>query len=425
MITRSLKKPEPQIVFLTSAFLSSFILSIVFAANQLYRVKIVGLDPLQLVLVGTTLEVTAFLFEIPTGVIADVYSRRLSVIIGSFLFGLGFLAEGLLPVFGAVILSQVIWGLGWTFISGAHAAWITDEVGAEKVGSIFLRSTQVRQIASVFGIPFFVWLANINFQVPIIVGGVLMMGVGLFQALAMSEDGFSATPKEERETWNALWNTTKEGLQITRSRPTLWAYVGIALFVGLYSEGYDRLSEKHFIDNFVFPSIPGDGDPIIGWFALMRIASLPLTLTATEFIRRKKDVFINQKVVRLLQVLYGLIVLGLLTFAWTENFYVALFATLAVDSLRGITFPVTTTWLNQFIDSKVRATILSMISQVDAVGQMAGGPLVGVLGNLRSIRVALTGSAGLLLPVVPLFGRTSKKLVINKKLIKILNPDLF
>ena len=38
--------------------------------------------PLQLVLVGTTLELACFLFEIPTGIVADLYSRRLSVVIG-------------------------------------------------------------------------------------------------------------------------------------------------------------------------------------------------------------------------------------------------------------------------------------------------------------------------------------------------------
>jgi DHA3 family tetracycline resistance protein-like MFS transporter len=405
-----MKKLDPKFVYLSSSFMGGFILSVVFATDQLYRVQTVGLDPLQLVLVGTTLEVTAFIFEIPTGVVADVYSRRLSVIIGSFLFGLGFIVEGLFPIFWVVLLAQVIWGLGWTFISGAQEAWIADEVGVEHVGPIFLRSTQVNRIGSLLGIPIFIWLANISYQVPILVGGVLFLGLGVFRWLAMSEDGFSPTPKEERETWKAMWNTTREGFRLPRSHSTLWAYVGIALFVGLYSEGYDRLSEKHFIDNFVFPALPWKGDPLVFWFAFMRMADLPLTLTLTEILHRKKETLNSARGVRILQGLYGLMVLGLLIFAWTKHFYVALLATLAIDSMRSATFPVTSTWLNQFIDSRVRATVLSMISQVDAVGQMAGGPLVGILGNLRSIRAALMGSAVLLAPVVPLFERTRKQM---------------
>jgi DHA3 family tetracycline resistance protein-like MFS transporter len=412
----NLRRLDAKIVFLASNFATGLILSIVFAANQLYRVQTVGLDPLQLVLVGTTLEVTAFLFEIPTGVVADVYSRRLSVIIGTFLFGLGFLVEGLFPFFVVVLISQVIWGLGWTFISGANTAWITDEVGSQNIGPLLLRGSQLHQIGNVLGIPVFIVLANINYQVPIITGGILFLGLGIFRWLTMPENGFSPTPRDARENWQEMWETTRAGFQLTRNRPELWAYIGIAIFIGLYSEGYDRLSEKHFIDNFSFPELPWGGDPIVSWFAIMRLASLPLTLLATEILRRRSSALKNNQVVRILQGIYAAIVVGLLVFAWTQNFYVAVLATLVVDTMRGTTFPLETTWLNQFIDSKVRATVLSMISQVDAVGQMAGGPIVGIIGNLRSIRAALTGSALLLAPTVPLFGRTLNKQQKNENL---------
>jgi DHA3 family tetracycline resistance protein-like MFS transporter len=89
------------------------------------------MDPLQLVLTGTTLEVTVLIFEIPTGVLADVYSRRLSTILGVALIGGSLIIEGSFPLFAIVLLSQVIWGIGWTLISGAHDAWIADEIGAD------------------------------------------------------------------------------------------------------------------------------------------------------------------------------------------------------------------------------------------------------------------------------------------------------
>ncbi len=86
-----MKYRNPKFVYLTASAVVGFIFSIVFTVSQIYRVQTVGLNPLQLVLVGTVLEVTAFIFEIPTGVVADMVSRRLSVIIGTFLFGLGLL----------------------------------------------------------------------------------------------------------------------------------------------------------------------------------------------------------------------------------------------------------------------------------------------------------------------------------------------
>ena len=59
--------------------------------NMVFMVEVAGLDPLQMVLVGTVLEGWLFLFEIPTGVVADAVSRRLSVIIGHVMIGVGFL----------------------------------------------------------------------------------------------------------------------------------------------------------------------------------------------------------------------------------------------------------------------------------------------------------------------------------------------
>jgi DHA3 family tetracycline resistance protein-like MFS transporter len=44
----------------------SFLATLSFTLNLVYYVRDVGLDPLQMVLVGTTLEVACFLFEIPT-----------------------------------------------------------------------------------------------------------------------------------------------------------------------------------------------------------------------------------------------------------------------------------------------------------------------------------------------------------------------
>ena len=87
--------------------------------SAIYRVQSAGLDPLQLVLVGTVLEITVFIFEIPTGIVADIYSRRLSTIIGYFLIGLGFMLEGALPFFGTILLAQIVWGIVATFQSGA------------------------------------------------------------------------------------------------------------------------------------------------------------------------------------------------------------------------------------------------------------------------------------------------------------------
>jgi MFS family permease len=133
--------PPPYISSMPQAAPSSVRSS--FTPLAVYYVTTVGLDPLQLVLVGTVLEGTIILFEIPTGIVADVFSRRLSVVLGRVLFGLAFVLEGSVPVFGAILLAEVIRGIGETFLSGASQAWLADEVGDARVGPIFLRAAHV------------------------------------------------------------------------------------------------------------------------------------------------------------------------------------------------------------------------------------------------------------------------------------------
>ena len=412
-----MKTTNPITVYWIGSFFVGMIFSIVFAANQLYRVQTVGLNPLQLVLVGTALEFTAFVFEVPTGIVADIYSRRLSVIIGTFLFGIGFIIEASFPIFGVIIIAQVIWGIAWTFISGAHSAWITDEVGVKNVGPIFLRSSQLNMLGNLFGIPLFILLGNISYRLPILVGGCLFLVLGIFRLLAMPETGFVQKPVEERNTWREMVATFRSGIQLAKIKPILLTFALISIFVGLYSEGYDRLTEAHFIQQFAFPPIPWGGDPIVFWFALMRILGLILSLGLTEIVNRHLDTRDNILVARALSLIYGLVSLGLFVFAWTKDFYIAIFATLVIDSMRSLSNPLINTWVNKYIRSNVRATMLSMTSQLDAFGQIIGGPIVGIIGNLRSIRLALTTSAILILPVVPLYEKTVHQSKLQKNAI--------
>ena len=67
--------------------------------------------------------------------------------------------------------------------------------------------------------------------------------------------------------------------------------------------------------------------------------------------------------------------------------------------------PVLVAWLNRNVDSGVRATVLSINAQADALGQVVGGPPLGLLAGRTSVRLALLVSAGLLAPTVGLFVR--------------------
>lgn len=93
-------------VYLIFSGVTSLSRSLIFTVNMVYQVEVARLNPLQLVLVGTALESVAFVCQIPTGVLADIYSRRLAVILGICLFGLAFILEGSFPRFDVIVISM-------------------------------------------------------------------------------------------------------------------------------------------------------------------------------------------------------------------------------------------------------------------------------------------------------------------------------
>ncbi|MFN3490895.1 MAG: MFS transporter [Anaerolineales bacterium] len=278
-------KVEASKVYLFIEFTASAFFSMMFVTVSLYEAAVAGLTPLQLVLVGTTLEISAFLFEIPTGVVADVYSRKLSIIIGYLLMGVGFLIEGLFPAFLPILLAQAVWGLGYTFTSGATQAWISDEVGEEKANALFLRATRVGLTASLIGMGLALFIGANNVAMPIIVGAIGVLLIGIILIFIMPETGFKPTPQEERTNWQHMLHTFNEGLKAVKLRPRLMTILGVGFFYGLYSEGFDRLWVKHLLDNFDIPILFGNNQ--VAFFGILRIASAVLTIFVVQYVEKK------------------------------------------------------------------------------------------------------------------------------------------
>ena len=408
---RSLKLDATR-VYLFIEFTASAFFAMMFVTMSLYEATVAGLAPFQLVLVGTTLEVSAFVFEVPTGIVADVYSRRTSIIIGYLLMGVGFLVEGLFPLFLPILLAQVIWGLGYTFTSGASQAWITDEIGEGPANKLFLRATQVGLVASLAGMGLAILIGANNVALPILVGAVGVMLIGCVLILIMPETGFHPADKEGRTTWQHMWHTFHEGVNAVRARPRLISIIGVGLFYGLYSEGFDRLWVKHFLDTFELPLLFGSNQ--VAFFALLRIAGSVLTILAVRFVEKRVDSGSALAIGRAMLIVTGSIAAAMIGFALSPLLSLTIGLYLAIATLRNVHNPLSTAWVNQKLDSKVRATVHSMFGQVDAFGQIAGGPGVALVTRFYSVIAAITTSGVLLTPALYLVGRANAQSALDE-----------
>jgi DHA3 family tetracycline resistance protein-like MFS transporter len=397
---------EAKMVYLILTSASAFFFTTVFTINLVYQLQVAHLNPLQLVLVGTVLEITIFLTQVPTGVLADVYSRRLAVILGLAIMGMGSLLEGSVPQFWAILLSQLLWGVGVTFTDGADSAWIADEVGDGKLGSLILRSSQVSRVFSLLAIPLSVALASIQLNLPVLLGGGLFVALALLLLLVMPERGFKPTPREDRSSWRALISTTRNGVRLIRQRPILPTFLGITAFSGLFSEGYDRLWTAHLLADFSLPAL-GPFKPVV-WFGVISVGSALLNLGVTEALKRRLDINRHRAVANLLLVFTACLVASILSFALAGNFWVALASIWCANVFRDVQEPVLRTWQTRRIDPAVRATVLSIDGQVNALGQIAGGPVVGAVGNI-SLRAALVVAGVALSPALLLLLRARRQ----------------
>ena len=394
-------------VYLFIEFSASAFFSMMFVVTSLYEATVAGLTPVQLILVGTTLEISAFVFEVPTGIVADVYSRRLSIIIGYLLMGVGFLVEGFFPAFLPILLAQVIWGLGYTFTSGATQAWISDEVGENDANKLFLRARQVGLFASLIGMGLATFVGANDVALPLRVGSAGVMLIGFTLMFIMPETGFHPTPREDRNTWQHMWHTFKQGTDAVRTRPHLMSVVGVGLFYGIYSEGFDRLWVKHLLDTFELPIIFGGNQ--VAFFAVLRIVATVLTIFAVRFVEKRVDTGNSLAIGRAMLLVTGLISLSLIGFALSSLLLLSLGLYLSISVLRDIAGPLQSAWVNQRLDSKVRATVHSMFGQVDAIGQVVGGPIVAGIAAVGSAVTSLVTSGMLLAPALFFVSRANSQ----------------
>jgi DHA3 family tetracycline resistance protein-like MFS transporter len=353
------------------------------------------MDPLQLVLVGTVLEASYLLFEMPTGIIADVYSRRLSIIIGHLLFGAASILGGAVPIFGVILLAEVIRAVGEACLSGATQAWIADEIGEEHVGALFLRAAQVGRGAGLLGIGASVALASVSLTLPIVVGGVISMALAGLLLIVMPEQHFR--PLERTGLWPDMRRTAASGVGQLRQQPLLLAFLAIAAAIGASSEGYDRLWQAHFLAAFTFPSL-GELQPVV-WFGIFSAVGSVLSIVAAQALVRL-DLTDDRVLARYGLLAHGGWLIAVCVLGLAPSFTVAVLALWAAGVLRSIGRPILDAWETRSIPSQVRATVLSTLSQGDALGQILGGPVVGWIGTVYSLRAALVATGLLHTPVL-------------------------
>ena len=358
--------------------------------TSIYLVVVADLNAFQLVILGTAMELTVLAAEIPTGVLADTVSRKWSIVVSQVIMGIGMLATGLVTGFPALVITQMLWGFGWTFASGADVAWITDELDdnsrIDRILTATARRRQYGAIAGMLGLGVLAWVTSM--AVAIMASGVIMLALGVFVALTFTETNF--TPTEENRFQESI-GIFRRGLALSRADSEIMLVLAVTLLVNSGAEAFDRLHPKRLID-LGFPEEP---DPIV-WFTVLGIAMLLVGAATLRMVEARIDQAGAPKMALFVACIAGAV--GMITLGHAPNETVGIAGTLIVAGVSWtILHSVASIWVNRRTTSDVRATVQSFLGQTESLGEICGGVVMAILAQATSITVALTTSAALLL----------------------------
>ncbi len=412
-------KISPIAIYLAFSGATSLLFNLVFTISSIYYIEIIGVTAFQLVLVGTVLEIVYFVFEVPTGVVADVYSRRLSIIIGTMLTGFAFILEGAIPAYLFVLISQILWGLGATFLSGATEAWIADFLEEDQLERIYIRAAQTGQVCALVGIGLSVALATISIQLPIILAGLLFIILSVLLFLFMPESIFTPLASEELNTWGKMASTFSHGLSAVKKSNILKTIFLITLVTGLASEGFDRLWTAHFIENFVFPKTIDL--PLVIWFGIINGLGMIVSIISSQVMMKKLEKNDSLSSVKVLFSINLFHILSVFIFAKAGNFNVALMSYLSIYMLRTVNRPIYSALIARNVSQSVRSTVISSEGQINSMGQIIGGPIIGIIAARVSISAGILATSIILLPSIFLHLMILKEYIKKKSLLSYLS----
>jgi MFS transporter, DHA3 family, tetracycline resistance protein len=391
------RSADPRRIYYAIAFTQAGASTLAYLLHALFLIDRVHVDPLGLVLVGTVMEATALVFEVPTGIVADIVSRRLSVQIGFTIMASAWLLEAAIPTFAVVLLSQVLWTIGYTFTSGATQAWLAGEIGDDHVRPVLIRASQVRKMTAIGAIPVAIALGAVSLRLPIFAAAVVAFALAALLVLEMPETGF--VRGRVRRLRESMLATAGDGLHAIRGRTVLALMLPVAMFLGASSEAIDRLWVKH-VGTIGLDLTTRSSIVTIGVVEGLGLLGGALILQA---VRRRVDVRDEQRLTRLLIVLLTLQTAAMFAFGLVGAAAVALPLFLAYDIARGTQDSLYEAWLVPLIPQDVRATVLSTYGQADALGQVVGGPIIGLIAARRSTAAAMVTGAAFLVPALGVF----------------------
>jgi hypothetical protein len=306
------------------------------------------------------------------------------------------LATGLVDDFLPLMATQMLWGLSWTFASGADVAWVSDELDdPARVPVVLIRAEQAQLLGTVtglVGIGGLAWLTGRG--TAMVLAGAAMLLVGLYVVASFPEQRFVPVPAKR---WSAAWSILALGSQRVRGSRALLAVFTATFLVNGVADAFGRLYPLRLVD--LAPAV----DPVL-WFTGLGVV---MCLAGAAALRSVQPRIGGTHTVRR-GYAYACVVAaaGIVGLALAPEATSGSLAVLVAAGALPLTRSFATIWVNNQSVSAVRATVHSLLAEAEYAGKIVCGLAVAVITGLTGMGPALTACGALLIIAIIMVQRS-------------------
>ncbi|MCK5475677.1 MAG: MFS transporter [Candidatus Pacebacteria bacterium] len=380
----------------------------------LYR----GINLLEVSIIHLALYGSIFLFEIPTGVISDVFSRKISFICSCFLMSIGMLIFAFANTLEYFIIAAIVYGIGATLESGSFEAWLIDSLDHKLYkdsDSVLAKNSLITSTFAIFGVIFGASLANKNMMFPWILGSIIMLIVGILAVIYMKEEYLKKRDNDSaKETVKLTRRTISRSIECIKTNKAVRLLM-VLVFIQTFAlavlvqwqplfEEYLHQSSLGFVGAGIFIAtglgavacliiIPKKDNSNESFFlkSLRNIVNKIAKIADNDLyskLQNKKNILIVSQIV---------IGLGIFISGASNIFPIILIAFLLYGFANGIFDPISRGYLNENILKEERATLISFVSMTGNIGLSFGLIFSGIVAENLSISIAWMISGGILI----------------------------
>jgi MFS family permease len=387
-----------QRTYLTLLLFNTLAASLIWGINTLFLLD-AGLNNTEAFAANAFFTAGFVLFEIPTGVIADLRGRKVSYLLGVFTLAISTLLYLLMwkvsASFWAWALSSMLLGLGFTFFSGAMEAWLVDALAhsgfRDRLESVLAKGEIVEGAAMLTGSVAGGLVAQVsNLGVPYLLRAFLLVLNFVFACLLMKDIGFKPANGTNliKEVKNILAGSMKYGL---RNRPIRWIMLAAPFTGGVTIYAFYAM-QPYLLELYGDQKAYGVAGLAAAIVAGAQIGGGLLVSYVARIFRRRTAVLLTGEVVS---------VLVLAAVGLVPNFWVVVTLLILWGLILAAVMPVRQAFLNALIPSEQRATVLSFDSLFGSTGGVVIQPVLGRAADVWNYPISYLLSAGFQLLAIP------------------------